>query len=211
MLVTDPSSPQCGHSCLLQSGLGSPGEVLPDPSAGHSNDSRCSCGWYVAHCPICCLLTWQEQTCSKFQDDISAVISQFPLSDMLHDAISNKDCNASPWQPPPCLLGLGPWLANAVISLQVGHSIVKLAGMRFCEQNEGWVFCSKHSKCIMLVIASQATLHVPLHDFALVLQATAPVPLAGEDLRGRARGGISVVQHYLTAPPEGTAQLLRCG
>ena len=73
------------------------------------------------------------------------------------------------------------------------------------------MFCSKHSKCIMLVIASQATLHVPLHDFALVLQATAPVPLAGEDLRGRARGGISVVQYYLTAPPEGTAQLLRCG
>ena len=95
---------------------------------------------------------------------------------MLSDAISNKNCNASPWRPPPCLLGLGPWLANAVISVQVGRSIVKLAGMCFCEQNEGWVFCSKHSKCIMLVVAGQAAMHVPLHDFALTLQATAPVP-----------------------------------
>ena len=110
-------------------------------------------GWDVAHCQICCPLIWQEQSCSKLQDDVSAIISHFPLFNMLSDAISNKNCNASPWRPPPRLLGLGPWLANAVISLQVGRSIVKLAGMRFCEQNEGWVFCSKHSKCIMLVVA----------------------------------------------------------
>ena len=50
----------------------------------------------------------------------------------------------------------------------------------------------------------------PLHDFALMLQATAPVPLAGEDLRGRARGGLSAVQHDITAPPEGTALLSSC-
>ena len=82
--------------------------------------------------------------------------------------------------------------------------------MRLCEQNSAWVFCSKPSKHIMLVVAGQAAMHVPLHDLALMLQATAPAPLAGEDLRGRARGGISAVQHDLSAPPEGMAQLLRC-
>ena len=145
-------------------------------------------GWHIAHCQKCCPLIWQEQTCSKLQDDVSAIISHLPLLNMLSYAISNKDRNASPWRPPPCLLGFGPWLANAVISLQVGHCLVKLAGMRFCEQNEGWVFCSKHSKCIMLVVAGQAAMHVSTARFCIDVASHGPRTPSRRRPQGQSQG-----------------------
>ena len=56
-----------------------------------------------------------------------------------------------------------------------------MTGMRFCEQDEGRLFRVEHSKSIMIVVASQAAMHIPLYDVTLWLQAMALAPPAGEE------------------------------
>ena len=61
---------------------------------------------------------------------------------------------------------------------------------------------SKHSKCIMNVVASQAAVHVP----CTVTASVALAPLAGKDSRCRASIGISAGRHELTAPAKEHSQ-----
>lgn len=55
---------------------------------------------------------------------------RLPLLDCYLVPSANKDYNSPPQGPLLCLLGLGPWLANAVIPLQVRHPVINLTGMQ---------------------------------------------------------------------------------
>ena len=74
---------------------------------------------------------------------------------------ANKDYNSTPQGPLLCLLSFGPWLADAVVPLQVKHPVINLTGMQFLSMGRNQVVLQQTRQRIMLV-ASQATIHASL-------------------------------------------------
>ena len=59
-----------------------------------------------------------------------------------------------------CLMGLRPWLTDAVRPLQVSQLAIKWTGILLCDQKDVTLSCIKYCNCVMLVVASHAAMLV---------------------------------------------------